>query len=62
METKHPSLEFHCPATQEDTFRWHSVISANEPMTAYLPGRTSGSRCYHREVLITARPGGMGRD
>ena len=59
METKHPSLEFHCPATQEHISLAFGYLS-NEPMMPIFRGDELVAM-LPREVLITALREGWGR-
>ena len=58
METKHPSLEFHCPATKEHISLAFGYL-ANEPMMPIFRGDELVAM-LPREVLITALREGWG--
>ena len=58
METKHPSLEFHCPATQEHISLAFGYLS-NEPMMPIFRGDELVVM-LPREVLIAALREGWG--
>ena len=58
METKHPSLEFHCPATKEHISLAFGYL-ANEPMMPIFRGDELVVM-LPREVLIAALREGWG--
>ena len=58
METEHPSLEFHCPATKQHISLAFGYLS-NEPMMPVFRGDELVAM-LPREVLITALKEGWG--